>query len=319
MIKQLIKGVATFIPGLYPIFSKKRTGGTESARYCYSVWLRHLVMAHTSGLQTKPIVIAELGPGDSIGIGLAALITSADKYYALDVVKYADVKKNLEIFDELIELFQSKEDIPGEKEWPKVIPRLKSYAFPDYILDSGYLNNVLDKHRINRIRRSIENVKEDNSMIHYKVPWFNLSVIEPESVDMIFSQAVLEHVDDLANTYTKMYSWLKPKGFMSHAIDFKCHGYADDWNGHWVYSDFVWKLIKGKRLYLINREPFSRHIEYLNVAGFNVVCSEIERSSSRIKKNMLSPRFKNISEEDLVISTAFIQAVKQQRPVRKQC
>ena len=79
-----LAGLATYVPGYEYL---EPTGGTSSARYCYSVWLRHLVMAYDSGLlQRPPATVAELGPGDSIGIGLAALLSGARKYHALDVV-----------------------------------------------------------------------------------------------------------------------------------------------------------------------------------------------------------------------------------------
>ena len=147
MVKQVIKGLATFIPGIYNTFSLKRTGGTESARYSYSVWLRHLVMAQKNGLSEDPKIVAELGPGDSIGIGLAALISGAEKYYAFDIVEYASVSKTVVIFDELVELFKNKAAIPGEKEFPNVGPKLSSYAFPNNILTDDRLYSILEKDR----------------------------------------------------------------------------------------------------------------------------------------------------------------------------
>ena len=81
--ERVMVGLATFIPGLSWVMAKlRKTGGTDSARYCYSVWLRHLAMAHTNGLPTSPKIVAELGPGDSIGMGLAALIAGTEKYFA---------------------------------------------------------------------------------------------------------------------------------------------------------------------------------------------------------------------------------------------
>ena len=118
-IKNLLSGMATYIPGVNR-FRAKGTGGTDSARYCYSVWLRHLVMAYNNGLSTTPQIVAELGPGDSIGVGLAALISGVEKYYAFDVVEHATNQRNLTIFDELLALFRKKEDIPGKDEFPKV-------------------------------------------------------------------------------------------------------------------------------------------------------------------------------------------------------
>src|SRR4030042_6479377 len=124
--KQIIRGVLTYVPELDKILPN-RTGGTNSARYCYSAWLRHLVLAQKASLWNWPKVVAELGPGDSLGIGLAALLSGAQKYYAFDVVEYADTAVNLDILDELIELFTNREPIPDQNEFPLLQPKLKSY------------------------------------------------------------------------------------------------------------------------------------------------------------------------------------------------
>ena len=72
-IAQLLFGISTFIPGVYKWRSKKTgSGGAYSAKYCYSVYLRHMVMVKKSNLNTSPKVVAELGPGDSLGVGLMA-------------------------------------------------------------------------------------------------------------------------------------------------------------------------------------------------------------------------------------------------------
>ena len=95
--RQLATGILSYVPGMNN-FLLRRTGGTESARYCYSVWLRHLIMAYKNGLKSHPQIIAELGPGDSLGMGLAALLSGAELYYGFDVVRYAHPKTNLSIF-----------------------------------------------------------------------------------------------------------------------------------------------------------------------------------------------------------------------------
>jgi len=305
----LIAGLLTHIP----IFKKhfvKEPGGSVSARYCYSVWLRHLVLADKNGLRTHPKTIAELGPGDSLGTGLAALISGVEEYYAFDIVEYANIQRNLEIFDELITLFKNKEDIPDEKEFPKVKPYLDNYTFPSHLFTDEHLKKALDNKRLDKIKNSVLNPNDETSIITYKVPWYNSDILKPESIDIIFSQAVLEHVDDLKYTYATMREWLKPNGFISHQIDFKSHGYANEWNGHWTYSDFLWKLIRGIRPYLINREPHSTHIEILKEVGFEIVCDQVIKSKSTITREKLARKFKNISDDDLIISGAFIQAKK---------
>ena len=307
--KQLIYGIATFVPGVHQLRTKG-TGGTISPRYCYSVWLRHLIMAKKSGFDSYPKTVAELGPGDSIGIGLAALISGCEKYVAFDIVEHTNLERNLSIFNELVNLFKNKTPIPGNDELPKAKPRLTDYGFPSDIFDDDRIHDALEDSRIEKIRNSIRNIDKANSMIEYKVPWYEANVLESESIDMIYSQAVLEHVDDLRNTYNAMYAWLRPTGHMSHTIDFTCHQTADEWNGHWGYSDFTWKLIRGKRPYLLNREPYSTHIKLINNSGFKFSTEIKTRSKSNLTLKQLAARFRSISQEDLVTSGVFIQAAK---------
>jgi len=309
ILKQLIYGIATFVP-IVNQYLFTGTGGTVSARYCYSVWLRHLVMAKNNGLNSYPKIVAELGPGDSLGIGLAALISGCDKYFAFDVVEHANTERNVKIFDELVTLFRNREAIPGDDEFPQVKPYLSEYVFPADILDENRLQHALETSRIQKIRDSIRYPQRNDSLIQYKVPWYDSGILEKESADMIYSQAVLEHVNDLRNTYKSMHLWLKPTGYISHQIDFKCHGTADEWNGHWKYSELIWKIIRGKRPYLLNREPHSTHTSILEEEGYRVVIDNKIKSKSSITRDNLASRFKSISDDDLTTSGAFIQAVK---------
>lgn len=308
-LKPLIHGIATYVPGVIP-YLEKGTGGTDSARYCYSVWLRHLVIAKSNGLDPYPKIVAELGPGDSLGIGLAALISGCDKYFAFDIVEHANIERNLKIFDELVTLFRNRAGIPGDDEFPKIKPYLIGNDFPADILGGNRLQHALEPSRIEKIKDSVSYPKRNDSLIKYKVPWYDASILEKESVDMIYSQAVLEHVDYLRNTYKSMCLWLKSTGYISHQIDFKCHGTSDEWNGHWVYSDFMWKLIRGKRPYLLNREPHSTHIAIMKEEGYRVVCDKKIKSKSSFTIDDLPSRFKFISDDDLTTSGTFIQAVK---------
>lgn len=306
--RQLLRGIATYLPGA----GRRRpgTGGTDSARYCYSVWLRHLVMAQANGLDPFPRVVAELGPGDSLGIGYSALISGCDRYYALDIVPYANVERNLSIFDQLVELFRERAPIPGNDEFPNVKPHLDHYGFPEAVLDENRLRFALDSARIAGIRDALRDPRRRDAPAQYRVPWLDAKVLESGVLDMVFSQAALEHVDDLPQAYHAMRLWLKPGGAMSHQIDFKCHRTATEWNGHWAYSDLAWRLIKGRRPYLLNREPHSTHVALLREEGFALVCDRRIETISTLTRDDLAPRFRSIADEDLVTSGAFIQAVR---------
>src|SRR5688572_12920493 len=112
MMRQVLFGAATYVPGVYSLVAKRRRE-EHSARYCYAVWLRHLVFAHRHGFNVPPRRVVELGPGASLGVGLAALIAGTDTYYACDVVRQADTDRTLELFDEIVALFRRREPIPG--------------------------------------------------------------------------------------------------------------------------------------------------------------------------------------------------------------
>jgi len=307
-VGQLLYGISTFVPGVAAVFGRGG-GDTKSARYCYSVWLRHLVTAFANGMKQHPRVVAELGPGDSLGVGLAALVSGADRYHAFDVVRHAQVKRNLTVLDELVDLFRSRADVPGPAEFPEVQPLLQSYAFPRHILDDAQLAAALADDRLARLRESVQAQNTAGSMIDYRTRWFDEKAVERDSVDLLFSQAVLEHVDDLPGSYRAMRLWIKPEGVLSHQIDFRCHSTARAWNGHWTYSDVAWRLIRGRRSYLLNREPYSTHLRLLAENGFAFMGGQTANLESHLERSTLAPRFQHLTEQDLTTSSALIQAV----------
>lgn len=311
-IKALVKGLLTYVP-VMSRYANRGTGGTVSARYCYSVWLRHLVWAHRHGLTDVPGTVAELGPGDSLGTGLAALLSGSQKYYALDVKKYASSDRNLRILDELVDLYQRREPIPDASEFPRQLPLMDAYDFPRHILTEERLAHSLGRDRLDRIRGDLlrdTGGEEHEGCIVYFAPWYDPKVVREESVDFVLSQAVMEHVTDLDHTYEALRQWLKPEGWASHVIDFRCHHTATQWNGHWAFSDVLWRLIQGKRAYLINREPYSTHMRLLDKHKFRAVCDRPFRDASGIERSQLAPRFQTLSDDDLTTWSAFIQTVK---------
>ena len=307
-IVPLLKGIATFVPGVGRLWHRRR----GSARYCYSIWLRHLVMAEKSGVSTDPGVVAELGPGGSLGVGIAALLTGANRYNALDVRPYATDEQNLIVFDELVELLARRESVPDGAEFPMARPLLDSYEFPSNILTEPRLEQSMDRDRVASIRTSLSGLGGaglPDSYVAHISPWYDSDVIQASSLDMVFSQAVLEHVGDLSSAYETLGRWLRPGGIMSHTIDFRSHGYASKWDGHWAYSDFVWKLVEGRRPFLINRQPYSVHIELMDRFEFEVVEDVKDKSAPSLSRRRLASRFRHLSDDDLTTSGAFVQAI----------
>jgi SAM-dependent methyltransferase len=310
--KAIIKGIVSFLPGS-KVLNRRERGGANSARYCYSVWLRHLVLSHQHGMSKIPRVVAELGPGDSLGIGIAALLSGVESYCAFDVVNYSRSERNLKILEEILLLFETRAPVPDEAEFPKLFPRLNNYSFPCNILGNDTLAKSLLPTRVSAIRTALKKSSQTGdymSCISYSVPWNASSVLRENSIDLVLSQAVLEHVDELENAYSSMYRWLKPGGYMSHEIDFKSHGTTRDWNGHWSYGDVLWRIVRGKRAYLLNREPLSSHLRYAESAGFDLKWLSKVHMSMQTPRRDLAPRFAQLDDNDLTVSSTYLLAHK---------
>jgi len=313
-IKSIIKGLLTFLPGWQRI-KRKEGGGANSARYCYAVWLRHRILAARCGFTSHPDTVAEMGPGDSIGTGLAALLSGCKVYLAFDIVPFTALKENVRVFDELVELFRQRTPIPDDAEFPNLYPRLDHYGFPVDLFSGDHIKEALEEHRVRAIRETLltgDLETKRTISIRYAAPWDSKNNVDPNSVDMIFSQAVMEHVDDLRTSYAVMHQWLKPGGIISHEIDFKCHKTAYYWNGHWTYPDLIWKIIRGRRPYFLNRQTCGRHLDLMQRAGFEIAYVNRQERAQSIQRTDLCSKLKNTTDDDLTTSSAYIVAFKKE-------
>lgn len=310
-LKPIFKGLLSLIPGMQRTLAKLKANVPSSADYCYGVWLKHLTMLWANGLKKIPEKMIELGPGNSLGTGLASLLSGINHYYALDVVKQAKSEHNLKVFDELAQLFSKRSARPN-KGWPDYDSYLDENFFPSHILTEEILNIALSRERIESIRHAITDLKpkNDTAYINYVVPWTDEKIIEKESTDLIISHSVMEHVTDIERCYKILFSWLRSGGMMSHQVDFRSHGTSKKWNGYWKYSGLWWKIIVGKLPYLINRQPCSEHIRLIKKNGFKIVCLLKRYEPTGIKRSHLSQHWKNISDDDLACSGIFVQAIK---------
>ncbi len=304
----LATGILTRFPGGNAFLQRRndRQGGTFSAEYCYSVWLRHLIFAHEVGVvRGVPPVVAELGPGNSLGAGLAALLSGAEQYHAFDLVRHGEIGHNLVVLDALVALFRTRSVVVGG---PSDV-----WDFPGHILNEQMLARTLAPERVETLRThllSLDKANGGSESIHYHAPWYQPGVLTPDSVDMIFSVSVLEHVDDLLHTYQAAFQWLRPGAFMAHRIDFGAHRHATPWNGHWAISRRLWQIMRGRRPYFINRQPCGVHIDLLRRSGFEIVREVRHRDLSGLRRSQLAAEFRSISDEDLATRSVYIVARK---------
>lgn len=304
--QSVARGLGTLVP-IISGMANSSAGDPVDARYFYSVWLRHLSRVAEVRPGFSIDVVAELGPGDALGIAMCALLSGASRYIGLDRLAFGLRADNLQMLDQLQALFEARAPIPDEQALPGVYPKLASYAFPHHVLDDARLQIGLAPARLQQLRAALQGELSfsHDGLLSYAAPWDASHQVRPGSVDLLLSQAVLEHVDDIDGAYAAMRRWLKPTGLMSHRIDYTCHGITHDWYGPWTVSEPMWRIVRGKRAYLINRLPHSAHAAALARAGFSIVaCDATMAPSPAPAKEVL------IAHEpaDLGIQGAFIVA-----------
>jgi hypothetical protein len=306
LLKRMVGGIASYIPG-YNRLHRGGGGSTHTPRYCYASWMRHLLLAQPYLEPRIPAVVAELGPGDSVGTGLAALLSGAKRYAAFDVIPLISLERNLQVFEGLLELFRQRAPIPTTQEFPELWPPLDNDRFPRELLPDSVLDATMAPNRCEEIRSALKRTREDG-LVRYLAPWSGRGRTEPGSVDFVFSQAVLEHVSDVTETYRAIARWMKPGSLTAHTIDFRCHGLDERWDKHWTYPGYLWPLIRGNRPWLPNRQPLSRHLIGLAASGFEVlrmIPRHVTPTASRVE---LASELRDMTEDDRRTDSAWIIA-----------
>jgi len=300
----IVKGMLTWVPFLNSWRRQHATsGGSGSARYCYAVLLRHLITLERLGFHVQEAHVGELGPGDSLGVGLSALLAGAEKYVGLDFVPFSADADLQSMYAELVDLFSRRVPIPSDNEFPLMRPKMASYEFPEHVVDwTGFAA------RVERIRSALRAGVNKDPMLRYQAPW-TADQVSRGSLDLVMSQGVLQCVDGLQDAYRHIFGWLKPGGFSSHAVGCAATYLSPYWNGHWAYTEREWQFVRGKREYLLNREPLSTHLQYARDAGFTIVQAWKEYGEDGLPTHALSPRYRALDPEDQ--RTRFVMLVLQ--------
>ena len=281
-LPHLAKGLLTWAPPL-AAWRARRGEHAAPARYCYAVWLRHLVLLAGHGFRPAGARVAELGPGQSLGVGLAALLCGAASYTGLDLVAHAARQDLAATLEALAALLGRGEPIPDEREFPLLRPRLDGYAFPDGLVD--------------RSRIAARTAAVQEGLVAYHAPW-RLDDLAPGSLDLVLSQAVLQSVDDPGGAYRAMRAWLRPGGLGSHVLDLGAAGTAPWWNGHWAYTERQWRVVRGRRPYLLNRAPLGEHLALAARAGLEVVRVVREAAPGALPAERLAAPFRGLDDAE---------------------
>jgi SAM-dependent methyltransferase len=278
VVKALIKGILTFIPGISGKLEEKKVSSRHSganADFCYALWMRLLWNFHENGIKPEFKNIGELGCGGSVGVGICALLCGVEKYSALEIENRFDVNNNLRLLEDLKHLLRHETVIPSK--FPQLNISSGSNEFPRDLIKAKYNDDIL----LEKVSEEISTFCEQTELLQVIYDW-NLKLLP--KFDLIFSRAVLEHVKDPKHIYTDATKILNPGGYMFHDIELHSHGVTRDATGHLLIPSIVWRLISGKRKYFMNRYRIEDHIALLENNNFTIIDVRLtkEKSGDRI-------------------------------------
>ena len=309
--RAILGGLKSFLP--IPI-DFTGTGGTTSWEYCLAVWLRHVRMCEQSGVVAKPGTFLEVGPGDSVGTGMCAILSGFEQYIAVDVLNHVQWEVSAEHIAALANVFRDRSPLPANEAIDHVLPPLNDRSIPErWPWESGVRADATEiMRRAAAIRESVA-TKGSTGVLSFRSPW-SRTMVETNSVDWVFSHVALQDMAAtdqepvLQEALATFHSWMRPGALMTHQIDLSCPG-GSPWNHHWAWSKLDWKLIRGKRPYYVNGLPLSRYLELMGDLGFDTRVAHVLDVPGLTSEQVASSH-QGLPKQDYSAAAAFVIATK---------
>lgn len=243
-----------------------RHGSMDRVDYALGVFQEHVSRAGMSG-DLDGRVILEVGPGDSVAMALVAYCYGA-RAILVDTGPFAlsgvDVYRRFS--NEIAKNGNSTSDIESAET----------------------LEDILDVCNATYFTEGIDSFPQ----------------IEAESVDLVFSQAVLEHIrkHEFLDIMRECHRILKPNGIASHRVDLKDHlgGSLNNLR----FSEKLWesKLFARSGFYT-NRIRFGQMLDCFRRAGFEVAIGDVRKwDHLPVARSVLAPPFSEFSDDELLVS-----------------
>ena len=267
-LKIFFKIILSRLPIKYSYWKKIKIfkhGSMDSFDYPINVFQSHI--QHLSKIrELKNSLIIEIGPGDSLATALLASCFGI-KSVLIDVGNYAN--KDINFYKKFSTYLATKEM---------------------YTVDISLLNNVEEMLEVcdsKYLTKGIESIKQ----------------IADESVDLIFSQAVLEHIrkSEFSEYFSEFYRVLKASRISNHQIDLRDH--LSGALNNLRFSDRLWESnFFAKSGFYTNRIGYDEIYKIALNNGFKVKTNNILKwDEIPTKKEYFSYEFKSRNDESLKI------------------
>jgi SAM-dependent methyltransferase len=241
-------------------------GAMDDPAYAWRVVSEHVARAGWTDLSNK--VIVELGPGDSLATAVIAHALGARETWLVDAGAFA--RTDLAPYVRLAAFLRGKGLTPV---------RVETFTSTDQMLSACHAR--------------------------YETTGLSaLSAIPDGSVDLVFSQAVLEHVrlGEFTPLVAEMRRILSPRGVASHQIDLKDHLAASLNNLR--FSEATWESpFMARSGFYTNRLRRRDIVDRFQRAGFTTRVDGVRRwPTPPLPRTALAPAFRDLPDDELTIS-----------------
>jgi predicted SAM-dependent methyltransferase len=243
-----------------------RHGYMAQASYGFDVFNNHVSRAGLKGKLNGKVVL-ELGPGDSIATAIIAASYGA-KAILVDVGRFATT--DMSRYNNIIVFLKNAGLNPPD------ISTAKSIEEVLLACNAKYLTHGLK----------------------------SFSSVDTSSIDLIFSQAVLEHIrkHEFVGMMKECCRVLTCEGVASHRIDLKDHlgGSLNNLR----FNEYTWEShFFANSGFYTNRIRFIKMLDMFKESGFASEVINVRRwESLPIKKTLLSKEFSFLPDKDLTVS-----------------
>ena len=266
-IKIILKIIISRLPGNYEFWQKFglfRHGSMDNHIYAFKVFKSHIDKVNGWPIDGKKIL--EIGPGDGIS---TAIIAASYNASAVLIDSVDHVNNDIDLYIELCSFLKDQS------------------LNPPLITKKDTVGSILQKCNSRYLTDGVD----------------SFAKVDTDSIDIVFSQAVLEHIekDIFAREIKECFRVSKNKSVSSHEVDLRDH-LSENLN-NLRFSEKIWEssFFKSSGFYT-NRIQLEEMKSFFTDAGFRFKIISVDSwDALPIKKEKLNKYFRSLSDENLKV------------------